>query len=132
MSSILFTSLSALMAEGKRLQLSAENIANLRSRGLAEGAERTADGGFVPRRLVQSSLPGGGVIGRAVAIDPASAMVYEPGSGEADAEGFVVRPNVDLEAEFLSQILARRAYEASVRMLEEEARRLRYLSDLLA
>jgi flagellar basal body rod protein FlgC len=32
MSSILFTSLSALMAEGKRLQLSAENIANLRSR----------------------------------------------------------------------------------------------------
>jgi flagellar basal body rod protein FlgC len=72
------------------------------------------------------------VIGRAVAIDPASVAVYEPGSGEADAEGFVVRPNVDLEAEFLSQILARRAYEASLRMLEEEARRLRYLSDLLA
>ena len=44
----------------------------------------------------------------------------------------VILPNVDLEAEFLSQILARRAYEASLRMLEEEARRLRYLSDLLA
>lgn len=70
--------------------------------------------------------------GRAVAIDPASVPRFEPGAGDADAEGMVMRPNVDLEAEILSQILAQRAYEASLRMIEEESRKLKHLSDLLA
>lgn len=132
MSSILHTSLSALMVEGRRLQISAENIANLRSPARAPGALGAADGSYLPKRMVQHSLPGGGVVGRAVAVDSPAVTRFEPGAGDADAEGMVIRPNVDLETEILSQILAQRAYEASLRMIEEESRRLRYLSDLLA
>ncbi len=133
MSSILHTSLSALMVEGRRLQVSAENIANLRSPGRApDAALGAADGSYLPKRMVQQSLPGGGVTGRTVTIDPAAVTRFEPGAGDADAEGMVMRPNVDLEAEILSQILAQRAYEASLRMIEEESRKLRHLSDLLA
>ena len=121
------------MVEGRRLQISAENIANLRSRGRPDGASGpAAEGTFVPHRLLQHSVPGGGVVGRAVAIDPAAVPSFEPGSADADAEGMVLRPNVDIETEIVNQILAQRAYEASLRMIEAESRRLKVLSDILA
>lgn len=44
--------------------------------------------------------------------------VLEPGSKHADAEGYVLYPNVNLEAEFVNMLEATRAYEANVTMME--------------
>ncbi len=45
--------------------------------------------------------------------------VYEPGDKKhADAEGYVLHPNVNLEAEFVNMLEATRAYEANVTMME--------------
>ena len=131
MSSVLFTSLSGLLTQGKRLQVSAENVANLRSLGHAQNAQGEDNGGFVPHRLEQISTAQGGVRGRVVAIDPASVPVFQPDHSQADEGGFVPRPNVELEQEFVTQIIARRAYQASIKMIEVEDERLRYLNDIL-
>ena len=41
-------------------------------------------------------------------------MVYEPGHPDADNEGYVKMPNVDVMTEMVNMISASRAYEANV------------------
>jgi flagellar basal-body rod protein FlgC len=43
---------------------------------------------------------------------------YEPGHVDADAEGYVLYPNVHLPMEFANMLEASRAYEASITMME--------------
>ena len=130
-SSVLFTSLSSLVTQGKRLQISAENVANISSVGFVRNPDGSDNGGFIPKRLEQVTQPHGGVTGRTVAIDPASVSVYRPGHSAANAEGFVPRPNVNLEEEFVTQIIARRAYQASLKMITAEDDRMRVLNDIV-
>jgi flagellar basal-body rod protein FlgC len=45
-----------------------------------------------------------------------SRMVYEPKNSLANASGFVAYPDIDLATEFVKLTLAKRAYEANVRV----------------
>ena len=40
--------------------------------------------------------------------------IYDPGNPDADAEGYVEMPNVDIITEMVNMISATRAYEANV------------------
>ena len=58
--------------------------------------------------------PGDGV--RAVSIQTdrtQGPLVYEPGHPDANADGYVERPNVNIVAEMVDMISASRAYEAN-------------------
>ncbi|HUK62295.1 MAG TPA: flagellar basal body rod protein FlgC [Dongiaceae bacterium] len=68
--------------------------------------------------------PGGGPYQRQVAVaaadgvrvehDPSPGrMQYDPGHPDADADGFVRYPNVDLNTELVDLMIARRAFEAN-------------------
>ncbi len=127
--SVIDTALPALQAQSKKLAVSANNVANARSLGFLEAADGSNNGGFRPSRVEQTSLAGGGVVAREVAKSPASVLVYQPDDSHADAEGLVPRPNVNLAEEFVNQILAQRAYEASARLIAAEDRRLEELSN---
>ena len=52
--------------------------------------------------------------------DDTSALhrVHNPGHPDADADGFVTMPNVDLPVEMVNLITASRAYEANLRALQ--------------
>ena len=130
--SVIDTALSALQAQSKKLSVSANNVANARSLGYQEAADGSNNGGFRPSRVEQTSLASGGVVAREVAKSPASVLVYQPADSNADAQGLVPRPNVDLAEEFVNQILAQRAYEASARLIAAEDRRLEELSNLIS
>lgn len=130
--SVIDTALSALQAQSKRLAVSANNVANARSLGYQEAADGSDNGGFRPSRVEQTSLAGGGVVAHEVPKSPASVLVYQPDDSNADADGLVPRPNVDLGEEFVNQILAQRAYEASARLIAAEDRRLEELSNLVS
>jgi flagellar basal-body rod protein FlgC len=41
-------------------------------------------------------------------------MVYDPGHPDADKDGYVAMPNVDIVKEMVDMIAATRAYEANV------------------
>ena len=128
----IYTALSGLQAQGKRLEVSASNVANAQSLGFRRDAAGNGNGGFQPMRVEQTSRAQGGVSARAVPVSPASVLVYQPSDPNADAKGLVPRANVDLSQEFVSQILAQRAYEASARLIQQEDKRQEILLNLLS
>lgn len=109
-------SASALAAQRQRMNTIASNMANAQS-------TRTAEGGPYRRQDVifttdlaeagQSGLEGVKVSG-IVRDDSPFKMVYDPGHPDADADGFVSMPNVNVIEEMVNMMMASRAYEASV------------------
>jgi flagellar basal-body rod protein FlgC len=106
-------SLSGLMAQSKRLAVSADNIANMRSRGLREDGPAEQPGAYLPKRVDDVTTQGGGVRAEVRPVDPPSVEVYAPSRPDADANGVAAIPNVNLAEELVTQIQAQRAYEAN-------------------
>src|SRR3546814_16959417 len=100
-------SLSGLMAQSKRLAVSAENIANLRSRGRRQDGPAEQPGAYQPQRVQDVTTAGGGVRAEVRPVTPPAVEVYAPWSPDADAEGVAAIPNVNLAGELGTQIQAR-------------------------
>ena len=122
---------SGLTAERLRMDVISNNIANVNS-------TRTVDGGPFKRKYVifqqkkkkknsfsamlegamnkgNKNRAGDGV--RAIGIgtdDSMGKLVYDPGHPDANADGYVELPNVDIVTEMVDMITASRAYEANV------------------
>lgn len=115
-------STSGLVAQRQRMNTIAGNVANA-------STTRDADGNAVPfqRRMVTFSAKdpdsnsdrGVGVTYR-VQTDTATPprRVYQPGHPDADPDGYVTYPNVNLVTEFVNAVEASRAYEANVTAIE--------------
>ena len=110
---------SGLTAERLRMDLIADNLANVNT-------TRTEDGGafrrkmavFEPRR-VSGAKPGQqatqGVRVQQIVTQPGPGkMVYDPDHPHANAEGYVEYPNINVVSEMVDMISATRAYEANV------------------
>ncbi len=116
--------------------MSAANIANVETSSRLEDVEvqpldpanrlgkrkQGAPGfeGYNPREAVQESIAGGGVRVSFRLANPTHVVAYDPSDPNADAEGLVARPNVDLATEMINMGLAQRAYEASLKVIEAE------------
>lgn len=105
-------SASALTADRLWLDIVADNIANANT-------TRTATGEPFRRRIpvfaARAGAPAGGVQVVAVTEDPSPFRLrYEPGHPDADENGYVRMPNVDVIKEMVDMIAATRAYEANV------------------
>jgi len=109
---------SGLMTQTKRVAVSASNIANLGSTGVRGEPAASGDEGFVPHRVASVAGPQGGVRGQSVPISPASVEFYDPGAPDADEDGIVARPNVSLEGEMVTQMQAKRAYQANAEVIK--------------
>ena len=103
-------SASGLSAQRTRLDVIAGNIANVET-------TRTPDGG--PYRRLQPVFAArrrapGGVETLGLAEDPRPPrMVYQPGHPDADADGIVAYPNVNVVEEMVDLVSATRSYEAN-------------------
>ncbi len=76
---------------------------------------RTQPGHMSPPPLPDAVEPGG--VADSVEVAPDSSefrVVYDPGHPDADAEGYVLMPNVNPITEMVDMITASRAYEANV------------------
>jgi flagellar basal-body rod protein FlgC len=117
-------SASAMSAERTRMNLISSNLANAHTTRTAEGgAYRRKDAVFTATPLAggfRNALEraGGGV--RKVAVsgiveDPnPPRLQYDPKHPDADPQGFVGLPNVNVVEEMADMITATRAYEANV------------------
>lgn len=112
---------SGLSAERARMDVIANNIANA-------NATRDKNGNPYQRQEVvfatsyQDALQGhqemAGV--EVVGIQPDQSefpMIYQPGHPDADDDGYVKMPNVNLANEMVDLITASRGYEANLRVL---------------
>jgi len=117
---------SALTAQRLRMDVTANNIANAETTRTASGGPyRREEVVFTPIEAPRVStvfsrgrptdLSEGGVRVSAIVEDEAPPrMVYEPGHPDADAEGYVAYPDIDVVTEMTDMISATRAYEANV------------------
>ncbi len=115
---------SGLTAQKLRMDIISENVANINT-------TRTPDGGPYRRKMVvfeakgnsfedlfSSALSEGedpGVRVKQVIEDETDfSMVYDPSHPDADENGYVAMPNVDLLKETIDMMMASRAYEANI------------------
>jgi flagellar basal-body rod protein FlgC len=128
---ILKTSGSALTAQRLRMDVIASNLANAEATSTPEG------GPYKRERVVfepmlrdtfekvndpnGSSTPGptshGVEVRGVVQDDEEPRMVYDPTHPDANDDGFVAYPNVDLVTEMTDMLSASRSYEANITVL---------------
>lgn len=114
-------SASGIFAQRTRLDVISNNIANA-------DTTRTPGGGPYRRQMVTfqaaysnalnaTAAPQGVQLGQ-VTEDPTEfPVVYDPGHPDADANGYVRRPNVNVVEEMADMMSATRAYEANITAL---------------
>ena len=108
------TAVSGLRAATLRVNTAAQNIAAAPVSGNPDPA---AYDGYVPQRVTQTTVQGGGTIAKAVPVDPAFFTVFDPNDPNADADGRVGLPNVDLATEIVELTLAEHAYKANLAVI---------------
>jgi flagellar basal-body rod protein FlgC len=119
MFSALNISTSGLVAQRVQIDTIAANIANAQTTRRADGQP-----GPYLRRVAMMS-PGDGQGGSGVHVDAVledragkPREVHDPTHPDADANGIVRYPNIDLSTEMINAMVAVRAFEANVTALE--------------
>ena len=115
-------STSGLVAQRTRLNAISSNLANI-STTRNEAGERVP---YTPRFVVFQTdenlkTRGGGQGVRVDRVEYANVepnLKYEPGHPDANAEGYVAYPNIDMTTEFVDALGATRAYEANIGVIE--------------
>jgi flagellar basal-body rod protein FlgC len=111
---------SALTAQRVRMDTIAGNVANINTTRNAAGQRVPYQRRFVvftPGRPGDPSAPGVRV--EQIALDRTPfRKVFDPGHADADQDGYVLYPNVELAIEQVNMLEASRAYEANVTMME--------------
>ncbi|NLK40278.1 MAG: flagellar basal body rod protein FlgC [Clostridiales bacterium] len=111
---------SALTAQRLRMDIISQNIANADTTRTEEGGPYTRKVVVMEERadfgdMMKSKAAGKGVEVTAIKEDPSEyKLVYEPGHADADENGYVKYPNVDMVKEIMDMMSASRAYEANV------------------
>lgn len=125
-------SASGLTAERLRMDVISNNIANANTTRTPEGGaykrryvvfeprernEASRFAGFLAGAMEKKTRQraGNGVRAVRIAEDRTpGALVYDPGHPDANAQGYLERPNVNAVAEMVDMITASRSYEANV------------------
>lgn len=111
------TSLSALKASSEKVRVGANNIANAGTIG-TPGVTSGRNAAYTPQDVVNVADPIGGVHTRVVDRDPATSLAYDPNAPQADANGYIAVPNVDLASEIVGLKQADIAYRASLDVIK--------------
>lgn len=123
-------SASGLTAERLRMDVISNNIANVNTTRTATGgpyrrqyvvfepreADKQSFSSMLTGAMASTKLQAGDGV-RAVGIEMDSTqgnLIYDPGHPDANANGYVEMPNVNIVTEMVDMITASRAYEANV------------------
>jgi len=109
---------SALASNRMWLELVANNMANAQT-------TRTPDGGPYRRKVPvfseiledETNKPFGVQITNVTTDETPLKRLYKPGHPDADADGFVLMPNVNIVAEMVDMIAIQRSYDANVTLM---------------
>ena len=98
----------------KWLDAVSDNIANV------DNVTRTSENAFQARYVIaQEAQDGNGVQVGGLALGSAEGKLsYEPDNPLADSEGYVRRPDIDLGSQMAQMIMAQRAYQANLSVVD--------------
>ncbi len=123
---------SGLTAQRLRLDLISNNIANAQTTHTEKGGPyQRQDVIFMPERENTATplptgveqgginnLQGGVRVAQITTDTEAGPRVYDPTNPDADADGYVKYPNVDIVVEMTNMLSATRSYEANLASIE--------------
>lgn len=115
-------STSGLIAQRTRLNAISANLANMSTTRNEKGQAEA----YKPRYVVfetdeQLSTPGGGAGVRVASVEQSAeppTLRYQPGHPDANGQGYVAYPNIDMTTEMVDALEASRAYEANIGVIE--------------
>lgn len=120
--------ISGMRAQDKSIGVISSNVAN---------AQSTDDGQGQPYRRLEAVFKAAGDDIGGVTLDEIAADMSElprilrPGHPNADEQGYVTMPNVDLPIEMVNLTMAARAYQANVAILKRYQRMVETTLELL-
>ncbi len=124
---------SGMRAQGTRLRVIAENVAN------AESLAQTPGGSPYRRKLVSFANAMDRELGaetvrvRKIMTDKSEfSRAYQPGHPAADDDGYVLRPNVNTLIEMTDMREAQRSYEANLKAIEASRNMLQKTLQILS
>ncbi len=125
-------SASGLKAQGTRLRVIAENIANADSTAQQPGAEPyrrrvVTFGNVLDRELGAQTVRVGGIVPDRSEFR----RRFEPGHPAADDKGYVLTPNVNSLLEVADMREAQRSYEANLKVIQSSRAMLQQTIDIL-
>jgi flagellar basal-body rod protein FlgC len=121
--------LSGALAQTQRLSGSASNVANIRSTGALPAADGSVQPGqrpaYQPVATGQTSVTGANGQGQGTRVvskpvTPAYIPEYQPDSPDANGQGLVAAPNVDITTESVDQVTSLRAFQANLATLRTQ------------
>ena len=118
---------SGMAVQRQMMDVIAENIANINTTKTSKGVpyarkivqirEKTADSPF--SNIFRSKLGGGAEVGSVVEDKVAPKIIYDPNHPDANKDGYVAMPNINISSEMVNLISATRAYEANVTVFND-------------
>ncbi|MGI9510047.1 MAG: flagellar basal body rod protein FlgC [Geminicoccaceae bacterium] len=125
-------SASGMKVQGTRLRLVAQNLANANSAGLAPGDDPYRRQTVTFNNVLNRELGVELVEIARTGVDPSAfPLHYEPGHPAADADGYVLKPNVNTLLEMADMREAQRSYEANLNTLAMARSMIQRTLDLL-
>ena len=117
---------SALNAERIRMDVVSQNIANVNTtrgpNGKPYARQQVVFEAVLKDQLKPAGLPGGEAqMVRVASVEAARRpvrMVYQPGHADADANGMVAMPNINIHEEMVDLMAASRAFEANLSVVK--------------
>jgi flagellar basal-body rod protein FlgC len=119
--------ISGLKAQGKQMEVISSNVANARTSDAGKG---------VPYRRLEAAFKydddmGGVELDKIVTDMNDFLRVYDPGNPQADTDGYVAMPNVNLPVEMINLNIATRVYQVNVAVLKRYQRMVENTLELL-
>lgn len=128
----MFISASGMKAQGERLRVIAENIANAESVGETQGQDPYRRKVIAFKNYLDRDVGADMVRVSKVGTDPSQFRKrYEPGHPAADPQGYVSYPNVNTLIEMTDMREAQRSYEANLKVIETSRAMLSRAIDIL-
>ncbi len=113
-------SAQGMSTQQRFLEVISSNLANAET-------TRTPEGGAYHRQI---AIAEGGAAMKTVADARPGRLEYDPGHPDANADGFVEYPNIDVNTELVDLLLARRLHEANATVFQAAKMMLRRALDI--
>jgi flagellar basal-body rod protein FlgC len=119
--------ISGMKAQGKQMEVISSNVANARTSDAGKGE---------PYRRLEATFKSDGDLGGVELDEILPDMgdflrVYDPGNPQADGDGYIAMPNINLPAEMINLNIATRVYQVNVAVLKRYQRMVENTLELL-
>jgi flagellar basal-body rod protein FlgC len=112
--------LSGLMAQNQQLSATASNIANATTTGALPTPQAPASTVYKPLTVNFTTLTGGGVSANVTADQNGYSPAYDPSNPDANSQGLIAAPNVDLAQQIINLIETKAVYKANVAVIKTQ------------